>query len=72
MFKIQSFAPVNVHRFVELSAFVILCDDDCCFDVDIVLIFLLPQWCVCVCVCIHVYAHMHIAHECFCVFMFVQ
>jgi hypothetical protein len=38
---------VNVHRFVELSAVIILCDDDCCFAVDMVLIFL-SQWCVCV------------------------
>jgi len=51
---VQSFAPVNIHRFVELSAVIILCDDDCCFAVDMVLILFFPQWCVCVCVCVYV------------------
>ena len=57
---VQSFAPVNIHRFVELSAVIILCDDDCCFAVDMVLIFFLPQWCVCVCV--HMFVHMYMLH----------
>jgi len=34
MFRVLSFAPVNIHSFVELSAIIILCDDDCCFAVD--------------------------------------
>jgi len=60
VFRVQSFAPVNIHRFVELSAVIILCDDDCCFAVDMVLIFFLPQWCVCVCV--HMFVHMYMLH----------
>ena len=47
MFTVQAFARVNIHRLVQLSAVIILCDDDCCFAVVTVLIFL-PQWCVCV------------------------
>ena len=48
MFRVQSFVHVNIHRFVELSAVIIVCDGDCCFAVDMVLIFFLPQLRVCV------------------------
>jgi hypothetical protein len=51
---IQSFASVNIYRFVELSALIILCDDGY-FAVDMVFIFFLPQWCVCVCMYVHIY-----------------
>jgi len=69
MFTVQAFAHVNIHRFVELSAVIILCDDDCCFAVDMVLFFL-SQWCVCVCVCI--YTYVCVTHESFWVCMFVH
>jgi hypothetical protein len=71
MFRVQSCTPVNTRRFVELSAVIILCDDDCCFAVDMVLIFFLPQWCVCVCVCPYVRTHVHVTHESFCVCVLV-
>ena len=54
MFRVQSFVHVNIHRFVELSAVMIVCDDDCCFAVDMVLIFFLPQLCMCM------YLHMYV------------
>jgi len=52
---------VNIHGFVELSAVIILCDDDCCFTVDMVLIFL-PQ----LCVCVYMYVHMCVLYVCVC------
>jgi len=54
MFRVQSFAHVNIHRFVELSAVIIVCDGDCSFAVDMVLIFFLPQLCMCM------YLHMYV------------
>jgi hypothetical protein len=68
---IQSFAPVNIYRFVELSAVIILCDDGCCLAVDMVLIFFLPQWCVCVCVCACMYLCKYICRCYICVFLCV-
>jgi hypothetical protein len=54
---IQSFAHMNIHRFVEQTAFIIQYDDECYFAGDMVLIFL-PQ------LCMRMYVHIYVLYMC--------